>query len=67
MGTRGKEKDLEKGLSTPECTPKVSGMGRTILPWTRWNSVLAVVGSAGPGPSLLFSSLIYLFSSIFRW
>ncbi|KAG2323671.1 hypothetical protein Bca52824_016884 [Brassica carinata] len=26
MSTRGKEKDLEKGLSTPERTPKVSGM-----------------------------------------
>lgn len=39
MATRGKEKDLEKGLSTPERTPKVSGMDRTILPWPRWNSV----------------------------
>ncbi|KAG2304393.1 hypothetical protein Bca52824_033044 [Brassica carinata] len=41
MGTRVKEKDLEKGLSTPEHTPKVSGMDRTILPWPRWNSVWA--------------------------
>ncbi|KAG2297864.1 hypothetical protein Bca52824_034336 [Brassica carinata] len=26
MSTRGNEKDVEKGLSTPERTPKVSGM-----------------------------------------
>ena len=26
MSTRGKEKDVDKGLSTPERTPKVSGM-----------------------------------------
>ncbi|KAL0702319.1 hypothetical protein Bca4012_058441 [Brassica carinata] len=42
MSTRGKEKDLEKGLSTLERTPKVSGMDRTILSWPRWNSVYAV-------------------------
>ncbi|KAL0696303.1 hypothetical protein Bca4012_063483 [Brassica carinata] len=42
MGTRGKGKDMEKGMSTPERTPKVSGMDRTTLPWPRWNSVWAV-------------------------
>ena len=35
MGTRGKEKDLEKGLSTPERTLKLSGMDRSIMPWPR--------------------------------
>ncbi|KAG2304639.1 hypothetical protein Bca52824_033290 [Brassica carinata] len=60
MGTRGKEKDMEKGLSTPERTPKVSGMNRTTLPWPRWNSGWAVVGLVKPDPSLLFSLLIFL-------
>ena len=65
MGTRGKDKDLEKGLSTPERTPKVSGMDRTILPWSRWNSVWAVVGLVKPDPSLVISLLINLYSCIF--
>ncbi|KAG2299537.1 hypothetical protein Bca52824_036009 [Brassica carinata] len=42
MSTIGKDKDLEKGLSTPERTPKVNGMDQTILPWPQWNSVWAV-------------------------
>ena len=64
MGTRGKEKDLEKGLSTPERTPKVSGMDRSILPWPRHDAVWLWLVLVVPDPFLpiyLFDSLPFLY------
>ena len=60
MGTRGKDKDLDKGLSTPDRTPKVSGMDRTILPWLRCDAVWAVVGLVIPDPFLPIFLLDFL-------
>ncbi|KAF8096224.1 hypothetical protein N665_0314s0002 [Sinapis alba] len=56
MGTRGKDKDLEKGLSTPERTPKVRFGNKpwSIVvwcgqrEWSTWNQLGRVL-SSGPG------------------